>query len=132
MSGSFQSHSAERIANRSGSLSAIKLGKSGRLAKLQSEHVRLCLNSLALKPGLLETDNSALTPSMASYVQKATEAAINTIQAHSDAVDEDDYLSYSVDVSFSVNLLHSDTRTDAAVYHHRSGTSSGLSRSSPF
>lgn len=75
-----------------GSLSAIQLGASGRLAKLQSEHIRLCLNSLALKPGLTDT------MSMTSYIQKATEAAINTVQAHADSVKDDMYLSYSVDV----------------------------------
>lgn len=48
---------------------------------------------------MVKNDGSPESALMASYIQKATEAAINTVQAHADAVKEDMYLSYSFDVS---------------------------------
>lgn len=86
-------------ADPAGSLYAIQLGPCSRLAKLQSEHVRLCLNSLALKPGLQENATGEEAILMQNCVRLATESALNTIQTHFDVSRTDMILSYSVDVS---------------------------------
>ncbi|EIW72499.1 hypothetical protein TREMEDRAFT_24778 [Tremella mesenterica DSM 1558] len=80
-----------------GSFHALQLGPCSRLAKLQSEHVRLCLNSLALKPGLQENVTGDDAMLMQNCIKQATEAALNTIQTHFDVSNSDMILSYSVD-----------------------------------
>jgi hypothetical protein len=63
------------------------------LAKLQAEHVRLCLNALTL---MHDTGANEV------YLKKAAEAAINTIQLHVDISKSPETLSYSVDVSQAI------------------------------
>jgi hypothetical protein len=79
---------------------AIQLGAASRLSKLQSEHVRLCINSLALKPGVQEHATGEEIDLLQSSVRRAAEAAMNTVQMS---------LSYSVDVgpSYFAHFAHS-------------------------
>jgi hypothetical protein len=88
---------------------AIQLGAASRLSKLQSEHVRLCINSLALKPGVQEHATGEEIDLLQSSVRRAAEAAMNTVQMHSDAAKGDMSLSYSVDVgpSYFAHFAHS-------------------------
>jgi hypothetical protein len=97
---------------------AIQLGAASRLSKLQSEHVRLCINSLALKPGVQEHATGEEIELLQSSVRRAAEAAMNTVQMHSDAAKGDMSLSYSVDVGASslVQTGLSDNPTDSSQY----------------
>lgn len=79
-----------------GSLRSIQLGKMATLAKLQAEHVRLCLNAMTLRPEI-ETEEV--------YLHKAAEAAISTIQTHVEMTKRDHALRCGVDVSLSLGPL---------------------------
>jgi hypothetical protein len=73
----------------SGSLRSIQLGHLATLAKLQAEHVKLCLNALTLRPEVVTEE---------VYLQKAAEAAITTIQTHAEMTKRDLILRCGVDV----------------------------------
>lgn len=75
-----------------GSPYALYLGPSARIARLHAEHVRLCINSYALKAG---ADQDAY---MAQCLKKALVAAMATIQAHHEASQTDLALSFANDV----------------------------------
>lgn len=72
-----------------GSLQSIQLGELGVLAKLQAEHIRLCLNALTIRPEIVTEQQ---------YLHKAADAAINTIQIHADIPKRGQALSCAVDV----------------------------------
>lgn len=79
------------------------MGPCTRFAKLQAEHVRLCLNSIALKPDLQETATGDEAELMQSCVRRAAEAAINMIQMHLDAARSDHAFSYSFEVRYGLD-----------------------------
>ena len=74
-----------------GSRYTLYLGASARIARLQGEHMRLCINSYALRPG-----NDVF---VAPYLRKALNAASSTIQTHFESSESDLALSFATDVS---------------------------------
>jgi hypothetical protein len=76
-----------------GSPYALYLGPSARVARLQAEHLRLCLNSYVLKVGQ-ENDGA-----VGQCLRNAFNAAVNTIQTHQDSSQTDFGLSFATDVS---------------------------------
>jgi hypothetical protein len=79
-----------------GSPYALYLGSSARIARLQAEHMRLCLNSYALKAGPDEDELAA------QCLKKAMNAAMSTIQTHFESSQTDLALSFATDVSGAV------------------------------
>jgi len=78
-----------------GSPYAHYLGSFARIARLQSEHMRLCLNSYALKAG---PDEDEL---VGPCYRKAIDAAMSTIQTHYESSQTDLALSFATDVSWT-------------------------------
>jgi hypothetical protein len=77
----------------SGSPYAIYLGTSAKIARLKSEHMRLCINSYALKFSPEEDEY------VASCLKNAFNAAVSTIQTHFESSQGDFALSFATDVS---------------------------------
>ncbi|WWD01078.1 hypothetical protein V866_008016 [Kwoniella sp. B9012] len=75
----------------SGSPYTLYLGSSARIARLQADHMRLCLNSFALKSGP-EGDEV-----VAQCLKKALTAAMSTIQTHHESSQTDLALSFATD-----------------------------------
>ncbi|WVF71872.1 hypothetical protein IAT40_006682 [Kwoniella sp. CBS 6097] len=75
----------------SGSPYTLYLGSSARIARLQADHMRLCLNSFALKSGPDEDDY------VAQCLKKALNAAMSTIQTHYESSQTDMALSFATD-----------------------------------
>ncbi|WWD16207.1 hypothetical protein CI109_100633 [Kwoniella shandongensis] len=75
----------------SGSPYTLYLGSSARIARLQADHMRLCLNSFALKSGPDED------PYVAQCLKKALNAAMSTIQTHYESSQTDMALSFATD-----------------------------------
>ncbi|KAK8869531.1 hypothetical protein IAR55_000097 [Kwoniella newhampshirensis] len=75
----------------SGSPYTLYLGSSARIARLQADHMRLCLNSFALKSGPDED------PFVAQCLKKALNAAMSTIQTHFESSQTDMALSFATD-----------------------------------
>ena len=76
-----------------GSTYALYLGPSARVARLQAEHMRLCLNSYVLKVGT-EKDEA-----IGQCLRNALNAAVSTIQTHHESSQTDFGLSFATDVS---------------------------------
>ncbi|WVQ78436.1 hypothetical protein IAT38_000522 [Cryptococcus sp. DSM 104549] len=74
-----------------GSPYTLYLGSSARVARLQADHMRLCLNSFALKSG---PDGDDL---VAECLKKALNAAMSTIQTHHESSQTDLALSFATD-----------------------------------
>ncbi|GFZ52252.1 hypothetical protein JCM24511_10025 [Saitozyma sp. JCM 24511] len=74
-----------------GSQYALHLGPSARLARLQADHLRLCLNSYALK-GRADEDEE-----IAKCLRAALNAATSTIQTHHESSQTDLGLSFATD-----------------------------------
>ncbi|ORX33857.1 hypothetical protein BD324DRAFT_206404 [Kockovaella imperatae] len=74
-----------------GSPYALYLGPSVRIARLQAEHLRLCLNSYALKAGADEDEE------IGQCLKKALNAAMGTIQTHFESSQTDLALSFATD-----------------------------------
>ena len=96
-------------AHVSGSPYALYLGPSTRLARLQSEHMRLCLNSFALKStsGDSPEDDVYAGPegqALGQCLKKALNSAMSTIQTHYESSQTDLALSYAIDVSAAFAL----------------------------
>lgn len=85
--------SCDERLHHSGSPYALHLGSLVRIARVQSEHLRLCLNSYALKAG---ADEDEL---IGKYLKKALNAALGTIQTHFESNQTDLALSFATDVS---------------------------------
>ena len=77
-----------------GSQYSMYLGPSSRIARLQGEHMRLCVNSYAMKSSSAEGDDEAVAP----YLKKALNAATSTINAHFESSESDLALSFANDV----------------------------------
>nr|XP_019013828.1 uncharacterized protein I206_01902 [Kwoniella pini CBS 10737]OCF52609.1 hypothetical protein I206_01902 [Kwoniella pini CBS 10737] len=75
----------------SGSPYSLYLGSSARIARLQADHMRLCLNSFALKSGPEEDEV------VAQCLKKALNAAMSTIQTHHESSQTDLALSFATD-----------------------------------
>lgn len=77
------------------------MGLSRRFAKLQAQHVRLSVNSVALRSDAHQGDLTSAddTHYLATCVVKATEAAIGMIDMHLEALQSDCLFSYSFEVS---------------------------------
>ncbi|WRT67431.1 uncharacterized protein IL334_004402 [Kwoniella shivajii] len=75
----------------SGSPYTMYLGSSARIARLQADHMRLCLNSFALKSGPEEDEL------VAQCLKKALNAAMSTIQTHHESSQTDLALSFATD-----------------------------------
>ncbi|WWC60802.1 uncharacterized protein I303_103378 [Kwoniella dejecticola CBS 10117] len=75
----------------SGSPYSLYLGSSARIARLQADHMRLCLNSFALKSGPEEDEV------VAQCLKKALNAAMSTIQTHHESSQTDMALSFATD-----------------------------------
>ena len=75
-----------------GSPYALYLGSWPRLARLQAEHMRLCLNSFALKSGPDEDEM------IAQCRKRALDAAVSTIQTHYKSSQTDLVLTFATDV----------------------------------
>ncbi|OCF39443.1 hypothetical protein I317_06767 [Kwoniella heveanensis CBS 569] len=75
----------------SGSPYTLYLGSSARIARLQADHMRLCLNSFALKSGPDEDEY------VAQCLKKALNAAMSTIQTHYESSQTDMALSFATD-----------------------------------
>lgn len=78
-----------------GSPYTLYLGSSARIARLQAEHMRLCLNSFALK-SRPDTDDF-----IGQCLKKALIAAQSTIQTHFDSSQTDFALSFATDVGIA-------------------------------
>jgi hypothetical protein len=91
-----------------GSPYTLYLGSSARIARLQAEHMRLCLNSYALKSAPEEDELIALC------LKKALNAAMSTIQTHYESSQTDLALSFATDVS-GIGSAQAKTRTSAVV-----------------
>lgn len=83
----------DQTSIRAGSPYALYLGSSVRIARVQAEHLRLCLNSYALKTGAEEDE------SIGRCLKKALNAAMGTIQTHFESSQTDLALSFATDVS---------------------------------
>ncbi|WWC89732.1 uncharacterized protein L201_004657 [Kwoniella dendrophila CBS 6074] len=75
----------------SGSPYSLYLGSSARIARLQAEHMRLCLNSFALKSSPEEDEI------VSQCLKKALNAAMSTIQTHHESSQTDLALSFATD-----------------------------------
>ncbi|WVR05443.1 hypothetical protein IAU60_002459 [Kwoniella sp. DSM 27419] len=75
----------------SGSPYTLYLGSSARIARLQADHMRLCLNSFALKSAPEEDEL------VAQCLKKALNAAMSTIQTHYESSQTDMALSFATD-----------------------------------
>lgn len=82
-----------------GSPYSLYLGSSARIARLQADHMRLCLNSFALKSSPDEDDF------VAECLKKALNAAMTTIQTHYESSQTDLALSFATDVSANVSAV---------------------------
>ncbi|WVQ87185.1 hypothetical protein IAS59_000908 [Cryptococcus gattii] len=74
-----------------GSPYSLYLGSSARIARLQADHMRLCLNSFALKSSPDEDEF------VAECLKKALNAAMTTIQTHYESSQTDLALSFATD-----------------------------------
>jgi hypothetical protein len=74
------------------------LGASSRVARLQLEHLRLCLNSSALTSRLEGSED------IARCLRLAANAATSTIQLHFESTQTDSGLSFATDVSDTTAL----------------------------
>lgn len=81
-----------------GSFFSLRLGRYTPLIKLQCQHFRLCLNSLALKAAFSE-DLQAPDSFMSSCLSGAAMAALDMIQAYVDSSSSSLYLVFCLDVS---------------------------------
>lgn len=72
-----------------------------RFAKIQCEHVRLTVNSIALKADAQETNGSGTSDWLQQCIVKATDAAISLIDMHIEASQGALEFSYSFEVSRS-------------------------------
>ncbi|KAJ1306439.1 hypothetical protein OPQ81_007442 [Rhizoctonia solani] len=90
------------------------LNSSTRIARTYSEHVRLCLNSLALRP-TTDADGEVVE----KFLDKALTSATTIIQMHHDAATTDRGMSYSIDyltivlataAVFLIRLVRAQTR----------------------
>ncbi|CAE6370416.1 unnamed protein product [Rhizoctonia solani] len=90
------------------------LNSSTRIARMYSEHVRLCLNSLALRPAT-GVDSEVVE----KYLDKALHSATTIIQMQHDAATTDEGMSYSIDyltivlataAVFLIRLVRTQTR----------------------
>lgn len=104
----------------SGSPYTLYLGSSARIARLQAEHMRLCLNSFALKSSPEQDDL------IASFLKKALNAAMSTIQTHFESSQTDLALSFATDVSIPLFPVYAFTH-EATL--HRSDISTSPSPS---
>ena len=82
-----------------GSTYALYLGPSARVARLQAEHMRLCLNSYVLKVGT-EKDEA-----IGQCLRNALNAAVSTIQTHHESSQTDFGLSFATDVSTGLVVI---------------------------
>jgi hypothetical protein len=92
---------------QAGSPYTMYLGSSARIARLQAEHMRLCLNSFALKSAPEQDDM------VSSFLKKALNAAKSTIQTHFESSQTDLALSFATDVSEDVPI-----RGGSSEYRH--------------
>lgn len=100
MVSNFNTLAEPTITDDAGSLNVLQMGPNRRFAKLQAQHVRLSVNSVALRSEASQNSSSAEdTQYLAACVIKATEAAISMIDMHLDAVQSDFLFSYSFEVS---------------------------------
>lgn len=84
-----------------GSPYAVFLGSSARITRLHAEHMRLCINTYALKAGAQGDEV------MAQFLKKGLDSAMNTIQTHNDSAQTDLALSFATDVGgFHPSQLH--------------------------
>jgi hypothetical protein len=78
---------------------ALQMNRSSlRFAKLQGEHVRLSVNSIALKADASEAAGSEESDWLQVCVVKAMDAAVNLIDMHITAAEGDLLFSYSFEV----------------------------------
>ena len=83
----------------SGARGALQMNRSSlRFAKLQGEHIRLSVNSIALKADARETAGSNESDWLQTCVVKAMDAAIALIDMHIEASETDLLFSYSFEV----------------------------------
>jgi hypothetical protein len=81
---------------------ALYLGPSARIARLQAEHLRLSINSIALHSSV-DQELDSIHP----YLRKALNAATSTIQTHFESSQSDLALSFATDVrSFPYVNIH--------------------------
>lgn len=79
---------------------ALQMNRSSlRFAKLQAEHVRLSVNSIALKADAREAAGSEDSDWLQTCVVKAMDAAISLIDMHISSSETDLLYSYSFEVS---------------------------------
>lgn len=74
------------------------MGPYSRLIKLQSQHLRLCINSLAFRNAFADM-LSAPGSSISGFVTTAAMSALDIVQAYIDSVSSDGYFDFSLDVS---------------------------------
>ncbi len=108
------------LSDATGSPYALYLGSSARITRLQAEHLRLCLNSFALKSGPDENEM------VAGYLKKALNAAMSTIQTHYESCQTDLALSFATDVSHSCRCIAISANEASPVYDNYPGSSCSL------
>ncbi|KAG8738928.1 hypothetical protein FRC11_001032 [Ceratobasidium sp. 423] len=106
------------------------LNSSTRIARMYSEHVRLSLNSLALRP-TTDSDGEVVD----KCLEKAFSSATNIIQMQHDAATTDGGMSYSIDyltlvlataAVFLIRLVRAQTRlldTNVGIHYIKMGVS---------
>ncbi|WWC96564.1 hypothetical protein V866_003432 [Kwoniella sp. B9012] len=77
-----------------GSIRSLQLGTSRSLSILQQNHLRLNLNTLALR---INPSSRELSADTTRYIRLAIEAAIGIVQLHSESSAGDSSLSYAID-----------------------------------
>lgn len=98
------------------------MGSYIRLIKLQSQHLRLCLNSLALRNAFAD-DLRDTTSAMSSFLTSAAMSALDIIQAYIESVSGDGYFNFCLDVR-RVHAPHNKLLIPVHLPDHR--TRSGL------
>lgn len=91
------------LTANAGSFFSLRLGRYTPLIKLQCQHFRLCLNSLALKAAFSE-ELQAPDSFMSSCLSGAAMAALDMIQAYVDGSSSSPYLVFCLDVSNAAAL----------------------------
>jgi hypothetical protein len=86
-----------------GSSYHLRMGGYSRLIKLQSQHLRLCINSLALRNAFQEVLKDP-TSVMYGLLTSAAMSALDIAQAYIDSATTDGYFTFALDVSFFSSL----------------------------
>lgn len=123
----FLSHSCECELKKVGSRYSLYLGSEARIVRLQAEHLRLSINSMALRAST-STSAPSSDEKLSACLRKALNAATSTIQTHFESSQTDLFLSFATDVSLGhLSCCPIFFRAHYTVFDDHPGSSGSLS-----